>query len=166
MPALASVAHRALRWRMHGNRRFFAGPSCWGCSPYYRSRQSSDAAPPLAPAIHGRICRHGAAGYVATAALVVLVGAGVAIGGTAAGWLVACRSFPGSRFFAWALLLPLAMPAYVMAYAYTDFLQYAGPVQTALRETFGWSHDDYWFPEVRSLPGAAAMFVFTLYPYV
>ena len=49
------------------------------------------------------------------------------------------------------------MPSYVMAYAYTDFLQYAGPVQTALRETFGWSHGDYWFPEVRSLPGAAAM---------
>ena len=101
-----------------------------------------------------------------TLALVALVGVGVALGGTAAAWLVACRSFPGSRFFAWALLLPLAMPSYVMAYAYTDFLQYAGPVQTALRETFGWTHGDYWFPEVRSLPGAAAMFIFTLYPYV
>jgi len=54
----------------------------------------------------------------------------------------------------------------VMAYAYTDLLQFAGPVQTALRETFGWSKADYWFPDVRSLPGAAAMFVFTLYPYV
>ena len=101
-----------------------------------------------------------------TVALVLMVGAGVGIGGTIAGWLVARRRFPGSAFFTWSLLLPLAMPAYVMAYAYTDFLQYAGPVQTALREAFGWGRGDYWFPEVRSLPGAAAMFVFTLYPYV
>ncbi len=101
-----------------------------------------------------------------TLALLVLVGAGVGIGGTAAGWLVARQRFPGSRFFEWSLLLPLAMPSYVMAYAYTDFLQYAGPVQTALREAFGWSRGDYWFPDVRSLPGAATMFVFALYPYV
>ena len=105
--------------------------------------------------------------YVAnTIALVLMVGAGVGIGGTVAGWLVARRRFPGSAFFAWALLLPLAMPAYVMAYAYTDFLQYAGPLQTSLREAFGWSREDYWFPDIRSVPGAAAMFVFTLYPYV
>jgi iron(III) transport system permease protein len=105
--------------------------------------------------------------YVAnTIALVLMVGLGVGIGGTVAGWLVARRRFPGSAFFAWALLLPLAMPAYVMAYAYTDFLQYAGPLQTALREAFGWTRDDYWFPDIRSVPGAAAMFVFTLYPYV
>ncbi|MEO8676771.1 MAG: iron ABC transporter permease [Casimicrobiaceae bacterium] len=101
-----------------------------------------------------------------TLALVVMVGAGVAFGGTAAGWLVARRRFPGSGFFAWSLLLPLAIPSYVMAYAYTDFLDYAGPVQTALRATFHWSHGDYWFPDVRSLPGAATMFVFALYPYV
>ncbi len=101
-----------------------------------------------------------------TLALAAIVGAGVALGGTATAWLVARRRFPGRAFFAWALLLPLAMPAYVMAYAYTDFLQYAGPVQTALREAFGWSRDDYWFPDVRSLPGAALMFTFTLYPYV
>jgi iron(III) transport system permease protein len=101
-----------------------------------------------------------------TIVLVLLVGAGVAAGGTAAAYLVARHRFPGSQVFAWALLLPLAMPSYVMAYAYTDFLQYAGPVQTALRELFGWSRQDYWFPDVRSLPGAAAMFVFTLYPYV
>ena len=105
--------------------------------------------------------------YVAnTLALVVIVGAGVGIGGTAAGWLVARRRFPGSTFLEWALLLPLAMPSYVMAYAYTDFLQYAGPLQTTLRETFGWARGDYWFPEVRSLGGAATMLVFALYPYV
>lgn len=101
-----------------------------------------------------------------TLGLVVMVGVGVAFGGTAAGWLVARRRFPGSGFFAWSLLLPLAIPSYVMAYAYTDFLDYAGPVQSALRATFHWSRGDYWFPDVRSLPGAATMFVFALYPYV
>ena len=101
-----------------------------------------------------------------TLALVAMVGVGVGIGGTAAGWLVARHRFPGSRVFSWALLLPLAMPSYVMAYAYTDFLQYAGPAQSALRALFGWTRQDYWFPDVRTLPGAAAMFVFSLYPYV
>ena len=101
-----------------------------------------------------------------TLALVALVGAGVAFGGTLTGWAIAQFRFRGSAFFEWALLLPLAMPAYVMAYAYTDLLQYAGPVQSALREAFGWSRADYAFPDVRSLPGAATMFVFTLYPYV
>ena len=106
-------------------------------------------------------------GYLGnTLLLVVLVGAGVAFGGTVSAWLVTNRRFPGSTFFEWALLLPLAMPAYVMAYAYTDWLEYAGPVQTWLRATFGWSRDDYWFPDVRSVGGAAAMFVAALYPYV
>lgn len=105
--------------------------------------------------------------YVAnTLWLVVLVGLGAGVGGTATAWLVANRRFPGSSVFEWALLLPLAMPAYVMAYAYTDFLQYAGPLQTLLRDTFGWSRGDYWFPDVRTVGGAAAMFVFSLYPYV
>ena len=106
-------------------------------------------------------------GFVAnTLLLVALVGSGVAFGGTVTAWVVTHRRFPGDRFFEWALLLPLAMPAYVMAYAYTDWLQYAGPVQTGLRDTFGWAHGDYWFPDVRSLPGAAAMFIAVLYPYV
>jgi iron(III) transport system permease protein len=106
-------------------------------------------------------------GFVAnTLLLVALVGSGVAFGGTVTAWVITHRRFPGDRYFEWALLLPLAMPAYVMAYAYTDWLQYAGPVQTALRETFGWSHGDYWFPDIRSLPGAAAMFIAVLYPYV
>ena len=106
-------------------------------------------------------------GYVAnTLALVVVVGLGAGVGGTATAWLVAQRRFPGAAFFDWALLLPLAMPAYVMAYAYTDFLQFAGPLQGWLRATFGWSRGDYWFPDVRTLGGAAAMFVFSLYPYV
>src|SRR4029450_2500047 len=106
-------------------------------------------------------------GYVGnTLALLVLVGVGTAVGVPAPGWLVARYRCLGSPLFEWALLLPLAMPSYVMAFAYTDFLQYAGPLQTTLREVFGWSRDDYWFPDVRSLPGAAAMFTFALYPYL
>jgi iron(III) transport system permease protein len=81
-------------------------------------------------------------------------------------WLIASYRFPGHRVLQWALLLPLAMPAYVMAYAYTDTLQFSGPLQTALRAWTGWSASEYWFPEIRSLYGAAAMFAFALYPYV
>lgn len=99
-------------------------------------------------------------------ALVALVALGTTAVGVACAWLVASCEFPGRRAFEWALVLPLAMPAYVIAYAYTDALQFAGPVQTALREAFGWAAGDYWFPEIRSLPGAAAMFVAVLYPYV
>jgi iron(III) transport system permease protein len=76
------------------------------------------------------------------------------------------HDFPGRRIFEWALVLPMAMPAYVLAYVYTDFLQFVGPLQTFLRESFGWSKADYWFPEIRSLGGAVTMFVFVLYPYV
>jgi iron(III) transport system permease protein len=100
-----------------------------------------------------------------TAALVALVGVGVAFGGTLTGWALAHFRFPGSRWFEWALLLPLAMPTYVMAYAYTDFLQYSGPLQSTLRAAFGWPGAGHAFPDLRSVPGAAAMFVFTLYPY-
>ena len=98
--------------------------------------------------------------------LCLIVGLLVASMGTVSAWLVAMREFPGRRVFEWALLLPMAMPAYVLAYTYTDFLQFVGPVQTWLRDSFGWRRGDYWFPEVRSLPGAAAMLGFVLYPYV
>jgi iron(III) transport system permease protein len=94
------------------------------------------------------------------------VGVGVGTLGVTTGWLTAMHEFPGRRFFEWALVLPLAMPAYVMAYVYTDFLQFVGPLQTALRETFGWRHGDYWFPDIRTLAGAILMFVCVLYPYV
>ncbi len=98
--------------------------------------------------------------------LCLIVGLLVSSMGTVSAWLVATREFPGRRVFEWALLLPMAMPAYVLAYTYTDFLQFVGPVQSWLRESFGWRRGDYWFPEVRSLPGAAAMLGFVLYPYV
>jgi iron(III) transport system permease protein len=101
-----------------------------------------------------------------TAILMAAVLCGVCLVGVSTAWLVTAFEFPGRRVLEWALLLPLAVPAYVVAYAYTDLLQYSGPVQTWLREIAGWQRDDYWFPEVRSVGGAAAMFVFVLYPYV
>jgi len=105
--------------------------------------------------------------YIINSLLLSLgVGLGVAVVGVATAWLTAMTEFPGRRAFDWALLLPLAMPAYVMAYVYTDLLQFVGPVQTFLRESFGWRRGDYWFPEIRSLGGAILMFVCVLYPYV
>jgi iron(III) transport system permease protein len=101
-----------------------------------------------------------------TLLLVSLVAVGVIFFGVTAAWLVTGYRFPGQRVLEWALVLPLAMPAYVMAYAYTDWLQAAGPVQTLLRDLTGWRVREYWFPEIRSLPGAAAMLSFALYPYV
>ncbi|MDX9707366.1 MAG: ABC transporter permease subunit, partial [Azospira sp.] len=103
---------------------------------------------------------------VSTLWLCLGVGCGVIVVGVATAWLTAMHDFPGRRVFEWAMVLPLAMPAYVLAYVYTDFLQFVGPVQSFLRETFGWRRGDYWFPEVRSLGGAVAMFVCVLYPYV
>ena len=94
------------------------------------------------------------------------VGLGVAALGVGAAWLVTRHDFFGRRHFEWALVLPLAMPAYVAAYTYTDLLQYVGPVQTTLRQVFGWTRADYWFPDVRSTGGAALMFTLVLYPYV
>ena len=102
-----------------------------------------------------------------TLGLMVGAGAGTAVIGVASAWLVTLCRFPGRRVFEWALLLPMAMPAYVVAYVYTDILEYAGPVQELLRQVFGWSSGrDYWFPEIRSLGGAAAMMTLVLYPYV
>ncbi|MGD1895524.1 MAG: ABC transporter permease [Phormidesmis sp.] len=99
--------------------------------------------------------------------LMVGVGIGVLTIGVGTAWLVTMCQFVGSQLFEWALLLPLAAPAYLLAYTYTDWLEYYGPVQTGLRSLFGWeSATDYWFPNVRSIGGAIAMFTLTLYPYV
>ena len=103
---------------------------------------------------------------VSTLVLCVAVALGTAAVGVGAAWLVTRHEFAGRAAFEWLLVLPLAMPAYVIAYAYTDLLQFVGPVQSALRRAFGWSRADYWFPDVRSLGGAAAMFTLVLYPYV
>ena len=102
-----------------------------------------------------------------TLALALGVGIGAFVVGVGTAWLTTMCRFPGRRIFEWALLVPLAVPAYVIAYTYTDLLEFAGPVQGALRALFGWtSARDYWFPEVRTLGGAMAMFTLVLYPYV
>ena len=93
-----------------------------------------------------------------------MVGIGVVAMGVPAALLVTVFDFPGRRSFEWLLLLPLAMPAYVTAYAYTDFLQFSGPLQTGLRAAFGL--EGRLIPEVRSVWGAAWVFSFSLYPYV
>lgn len=106
-------------------------------------------------------------GYIInTLILLIGVASGVVLIGTTTAWLVTSFQFPGRRLFEWSLVLPLAMPAYVIAYAYTDALQFSGPVQTWLREATGWKARDYWFPEIRSMGGAIALFSLTLYPYV
>ena len=99
-----------------------------------------------------------------TLRLCVTVGVGVVVVGLASAAAVTLFDFTGRKVFEWALLLPLAMPAYVVAYAYTDFLQFSGPLQTALRSLLG--AEGRMLPEIRSLGGAAWVFTFSLYPYV
>ena len=103
--------------------------------------------------------------YVFTSLLLcVSVALGVGVVGMLTASAVTLFDFPGRRIFEWALLLPLAMPAYVVAYAYTDFLQYAGPLQTWARTSFGLQ--GRLLPEIRSLGGAVLVFTAALYPYV
>jgi len=115
--------------------------------------------------ILGEMARTVLPGYLGvTVGLALMVGAGVVLMGVPAALLVTVFDFRGRRSFEWLLLLPLAMPAYVTAYAYTDFLQYAGPLQTWLRASLGLQ--GRLLPEVRSVWGAAWVFSFSLYPYV
>lgn len=106
--------------------------------------------------------------YIQTSLLLVLgVSLGTGVIGVSTAWLVTLCRFPGSRILDWALLLPLSVPAYILAYVYTELLEFYGPVQTGLRALFGWdSVDDYWFPPIRSLLGAVVMLTLVLYPYV
>lgn len=105
--------------------------------------------------------------YLRNSALLCLgVGLGTLAVGACAAWLVTMYRFPGQRVLNWALVLPLAMPTYVLAYAYTDFLQVTGPLQTLIRDVTGWGWRDYWFPNIRSLEGAVFVLSAALYPYV
>ena len=101
-----------------------------------------------------------------TIVLLIGVGLGTVVIGTGTAWLVTMYRFPGSRILQWALLLPLVMPTYIIGYAYADLLTFAGPLQSALRTTMGWSRGDYWFPEFGSPQGVALLFTLVLYPYV
>jgi iron(III) transport system permease protein len=100
--------------------------------------------------------------------LMLMTGVGllVLVLGVAPAWLVTMNRFPGSRLLEWALVLPLAMPAYIIAYTYTGMLDVTGPVQGFIRDTFDLRFGDYWFPQIRSLGGAITMLSLVLYPYV
>ncbi|MCF6272676.1 MAG: iron ABC transporter permease [Rhodobacteraceae bacterium] len=100
-------------------------------------------------------------------ALMAMVGLGTGLIGTGAAWLVVTKRFPLRGVLQWLLLMPMALPAYISAYALVEFLEYAGPVQTTLRGLFGWQDSrDYWFPEIRSIWMAALVLILSLYPYV
>ncbi len=99
-------------------------------------------------------------------ALFVGVGIFSLLLGVIPAWLVTMYRFPLSRQFEWALLLPMSVPAYIIAYTYTGALDVAGPLQVTIREITGWQYREYWFPEVRSLSGAIAMLSLVLYPYI
>ncbi len=101
-----------------------------------------------------------------TVFLILLVSVGTFAVGVGAAWLVTMTHFKGVKFFEITLVLPLAFPAYVLAYAYTSVLDHPGIVQSTLRNVMDWGPRDYWFPEIRSLGGAALMLVLVLYPYV
>jgi len=107
-------------------------------------------------------------GYISSTLILMFgVGSLSLFMGVGSAWLVTMCKFPGRKVLEWALLLPFAVPAYVIAYVYTDLLEYAGLVQGGLRELFGWySSKDYWFPEIRSMGGAITMMSLVLYPYV
>ena len=100
----------------------------------------------------------------------LILACGVASGGLLIGvstaWLTAMCRFPGRNIFVWLLLLPMAMPAYIVAYTYTGMFEFAGPIQTIIRDWTGWSYRDYYFPEIRSMGGAIAMLSLVLYPYI
>ncbi len=98
--------------------------------------------------------------------LMIGVGTGVFLIGVGTAWLVTMCEFPGRRMFDWALILPMAVPAYLMAYTYTEFLAFTGPVQNLIRDLTGWGGGDYWFPDIRSVQGAIFVMSFVFYPYV
>jgi iron(III) transport system permease protein len=102
-----------------------------------------------------------------TVGLMLGVGLLTLLIGTGTAWLVTMHRFPGRRYFQWLLLLPMAMPTYIIAYCYLELLDYSGVVQTSMRGLFGWHNArDYWFPDIRSLGGAIFVMSAVLYPYV
>ena len=101
--------------------------------------------------------------------IILIFGVGIlaTIFGVSSGWIISRYNFWGRKTLSWMLVLPAAIPAYLIAFTYTDFLEYAGPVQTYLRLLFGWNGPrDYWFPDVRTHFGAILMMACVLYPYI
>ena len=95
------------------------------------------------------------------------VGSVAIVFGVSSAWVISRYDFAGRDMLEWMLLLPAAIPAYIIAYCYTDFFEYAGPVQSALRAAFEWqSPRDYFFPEIRSVGGAVLVMASVLYPYI
>lgn len=101
-----------------------------------------------------------------TVILMLLVALLTTLIGVSTAWLTAATQFPARRALSWALILPLAAPAYIVAYIYTDLLEFSGPIQSGLRALTGWQVNEYSFPEIRSLGGAALVISLVLYPYV
>ncbi len=101
-----------------------------------------------------------------TFSLALGVGFGTLLIGTLAAWLISAYEFPGRRWFDRLLLLPLAIPGFIMGFVYVTIFEFAGPVQTALRSWFGWGRDDYWFPNIASPLGLMLILTLVLYPYV
>ena len=104
-----------------------------------------------------------------TNTLLLMGGVGIVaiVFGVSSAWVISRYDFAGRDMLEWMLLLPAAIPAYIIAYCYTDFFEYAGPVQSALRAAFGWqSPRDYFFPEIRSVGGAVLVMASVLYPYI
>ncbi len=101
-----------------------------------------------------------------TLSLALGVGVGTFLVGTFSAWLISAYEFPGRRWFDRLLLLPLAIPGFIMGFVYVTIFEYAGPVQTTLRGWFGWERGDYWFPDIASPPGLMLILTLVLYPYV
>ena len=121
---------------------------------------TNDLMPHLLETVLGRYVQN-------TILLMVGVGVLAVIFGVSTAWLVSRYDFACRTMFEWLLVLPAAMPAYIIAYSYTDFFEYAGPLQSYLRDIFGWqSSRDYWFPEIRSFGGAMLIMASVLYPYI
>lgn len=98
--------------------------------------------------------------------LITGVSAGVILIGVSSAWLITMTEFPGRKVFEWASILPFAIPAYLLAYIYTDFLDITGPLQNMIRNVFGLGIDEYWFPNIRSVQGAILIMSLAFYPYV
>lgn len=98
--------------------------------------------------------------------LITGVSIGVILIGVSSAWLITMTEFPGRKIFEWASILPFAIPAYLLAYIYTDFLDITGPLQNMIRNLFGLGIDEYWFPNIRSVEGAILIMSLAFYPYV